>query len=219
MAILKVVSPIEATHRGPEVDHGDGRRLVHLQQGSLDGACGPYCVFMALIASNALDPSDLDYGRVDGRTQLGKLQKAMATGGGLFGVGTDVDELAQAIQSSHGTKVNVESSDAVGVQLRAFVTEHLDEDHVVIVGVEGADLAHWVLAVGLEFESDVTEEAKRLLTLDPGLPAPIVSAWNRTIELTTNRGRYPFKFWPGLPHQEDGQKCQLAHAVAIWPKG
>jgi|GEM_PF-5652811 len=52
MTKLIVIDPIDATHEGPSVPtlNSDNEfQLLHLRQGDIDGACGPYCLFMALM--------------------------------------------------------------------------------------------------------------------------------------------------------------------------
>ena len=52
MTKLIVIDPIDATHEGPSVPilNSDNEfQLLHLRQGDIDGACGPCCLFMALI--------------------------------------------------------------------------------------------------------------------------------------------------------------------------
>lgn len=213
MAIIQVIQPIEVTHRGPEVPAGDDWHRVHLQQGALDGACGPYSVFMALVALGLLDPDEISF-RVDGRSRLGKLQSRM-TSSGLFADGTSIAGLGKAIEDSFGAVVNVEVTEARGAALRRFVIEHLVADCPVVIGLEGKGLAHWVLAVGLQFADREAEAPRRLLVLDPGCPAAPVSAWNRVIDLDAGGGRYPYRLWLA-EGREERQAVQLAHAAAIW---
>ena len=51
-------------------------RLIHLQQGDLDGACGPYSLMMALLAYGAItrkDAINLWLGKVHSSTKFGKV--------------------------------------------------------------------------------------------------------------------------------------------------
>lgn len=223
MPIMQVVSSATVTHRGPEVWHDatDSWVDVHLRQGSLDGACGPYCVFMGLILAGVLHPDDISYGLAKRSTRVGKLQAAMLQSSGLFGDGTSIKELADAIENSFGKVVDVEYSTERGAKLRPFVFDHLANDRPVILGLLGKSIAHWVLAVGLEYESQEEFEARKpqtILALDPGLPTPRVAAWNQIIAgAAVSRGRYPYCLWPEHPEGEV-TPVQLDMALSIVPR-
>lgn len=60
------------TSSGPVTTSGTND-LVHLRQGDRDGTCGPYCLYMALIAMGFIGRSDAtDLSRHDGRTREGR---------------------------------------------------------------------------------------------------------------------------------------------------
>ena len=57
MNIMQVSRLFSVAPNGP-VSAASGE-LVHLRQGDLDGACGPYCLFSALITLGLLQRDDL----------------------------------------------------------------------------------------------------------------------------------------------------------------
>jgi hypothetical protein len=56
MTEIIVIDPIDTTHEGPSAPGPSGQRqMIHLMQGSLDGACGPYSLMMALLICGVVD--------------------------------------------------------------------------------------------------------------------------------------------------------------------
>ena len=49
---------------------------VHLRQGDMDGACGPYCVAMALLMLGRMQRNEISPGKnIDFRTKFGRFLK------------------------------------------------------------------------------------------------------------------------------------------------
>lgn len=103
-----IIDPIDATHEGPEVPFlNEGKRkkgktqLIHLQQGSLDGACGPYSLFMALIVCGLIDRNEITaLNPIDKRTNIGRLFKNLESSKVFFRDGTDLKELGDIISDA-----------------------------------------------------------------------------------------------------------------------
>lgn len=56
MAHITVINPIHATHNGPMAPGPSGlSQEIHLLQGSLDGACGPYSLIMSLLICGVIE--------------------------------------------------------------------------------------------------------------------------------------------------------------------
>ena len=75
--------------------HGD---KVHLRQGDMDGACGPYCLVMAMLVRGQLrrrQAKGLE--RVDSRSRYGRLMKALDQHGPLLRVGTTGVDLLELL--------------------------------------------------------------------------------------------------------------------------
>src|SRR5512147_2545150 len=99
MTEIYVIDPIDATHEGPSAIGPEGdRQMVHLMQGSLDGACGPYSLMMALLICGVVDRNEAArYGAVDRRTSLGRLLAEWHRLGPLVKQGTDPVQLADLL--------------------------------------------------------------------------------------------------------------------------
>ena len=58
MTEIHVIDLLDATHNGPAAVGPSGEEQeVHLQQGSLDGACGPYSLLMCLLICGLIERS------------------------------------------------------------------------------------------------------------------------------------------------------------------
>jgi hypothetical protein len=183
---------------------------VFLKQGSLDGACGPYCLFMALLIVGAIRKKELDdLWNIDRKKRLGKLIKAMLDHDTLFGEGTSLIDLEKLLSKSFKKVINTEINEFSGKSIIPFVIEQLKQDCPVIVGIKNRDMAHWLLAVGFEKEESVT----KLLFLDPsGIDTS--NYWNAAIDIVNKQGgRYPYAW---IDHNESSNEfIQFEEAMAI----
>ncbi len=216
MSQLFVIDGIDATHEGP-VRLSDETR-VHLQQGEADGACGPYVVFMALLALD-LAKRDMVAGwtRPKGSTKLGKLLNRLGEGNRpLLRGGTYLTDLQGLLADTFGRDLTTELHDEEGASTVTFASRHLRQGRPVIVQISGAEVSHFVLAVGLGAAQDTDDRAAKLLVLDPANPAPTVCAWNGVIDARGGRGPYPYKWWTGT--QGPKTKIQYTCALALWKK-
>lgn len=217
MTRIVVIDPVKASYLGP-VARGPGgeQQAIHLLQGALDGACGPYCLFMALMICGLIDRDTLTLLKpVDGRTSAGRLIAGLEEYGALFRDGTHLEDLATLLHENFGTRLETEISGVRGAHLRPFIERHVLENHPVILGIDFATSGHWVLVVGLEYEqcADAEEGGRlsRFLILDPGEGLSRVCAWNGILEARGSGGPYPYE-WAGK------HRVQLDCAIALWPK-
>ena len=183
---------------------------IFQKQGSLDGACGPYCLFMALLIVGVVDNDELnDLWRIKLSTRLGKLIKSMREHTTLFSDGTTPRDLEKLLEKSFGKVLDTEINESSGRDVIPFVIEHLKQDAPVIVGIKNKDMAHWLLAIGFEKEDEVT----KLLFLDPsGIDTS--NYWNAAIDIELKQsGRYPY---PWVDYNEDSNEyVQFEEAIAI----
>jgi hypothetical protein len=179
----------------------DGRdQPVHLRQGSLDGACGPYSLFMAMIVCGLVDRDDLlAVRRRDGRTRLGRVMRRLDEVGAFFQGGLDEEGLRRALVAACGKRFEFQHGLTAmfsGRDTPTFVREHVEASRPVLLklawGDDDAAGAHWVVVIGLEYErwSDEGRELCRFLVLDPEAPAPTVCAWNGVVDARPSRGGY-----------------------------
>lgn len=215
---------------GPVVkNQNEKHQEIHLAQGSMDGACGPYSLMMALLICGLIDREDLiDLKSVDRRTKPGKLLNLLQQYQGLFRNGTNTKELKKMLSDSYKKVLSTVSpkEEKLDKDLRIFIKNHLELNHPVILWLtfSGSD-GHWVVVVGYEydkreefmnFESVEAEWANRIvnkfLLLDPGEDAPTVSAWNGIVDAVGTGGQYPYKWWG------NNDKVKFYDALALCPK-
>jgi hypothetical protein len=105
-----VIPGLDATYSGPIAKDREGtERLVHLHQGHLDGACGPYAVLMGLLTLSLVKRGDVTaWGAVEKRTNVGTLIARMSEGGSpLFKEGIDLTDLTNLVGGKFGTGLQV----------------------------------------------------------------------------------------------------------------
>jgi len=192
---IHIIDNLETTNQGPESPYDMGFQEIFLNQGSIDGACGPYSLLMGLLTLGLIDRNEVVNFVYDARTKLGKLMNDLNKNyHSLFKNGTDLDDLENIISRSFGNDVNIETETGKNKEVINFVVKQLNNNNPVIIGVNGIDCAHWMLAVGYE-KSNVTDQ-KRLLLLDPSGEKPVVSSWNSIVNLDVNqKGKYPYYWW------------------------
>lgn len=198
MTEIYVIDPIDATHEGPSALGPDGnRQMVHLMQGSLDGACGPYSLMMALLICGLVDRNDAArYGAVDRRTSLGRLLSEWHRLGPLVKAGTDPVQLATLLENTYGKHLHLEFAGGSGAQIRDFVEKQVGQNRPVLMTLNYPDGGHWVVVIGLEYQLEgIDRRLCRFLVLDPAHPASPVCAWNGVIDARGAGGHYPYTWW------------------------
>lgn len=210
--MIFTIDLLETTECGPESNIGEFYQEVFLNQGSLDGACGPYSLFMGLLTLGLVDRNEVTSFYTDGRTRLGKLiNKLNNDYFSLFKNGTHLTDLESILIHSFGSKLNTEVNYGKGKNVVKFVLEHLKKNHPTVIGVNFPGGAHWMLAIG--YETNIDNKAIRLLLLDPSGNKPIVSSWNSILDLkSTQSGMYPYKWWT------PDRFIQFEEAIAMWNK-
>lgn len=201
MSEFYVISQLTLIEEGPAVTSTIDKtpQLVHLKQGSLDGACGPYCLIMALIALGLEKHSKLS--NLEPTKSSNKLFKMITDyGSALIREGTDLNTMAKfaGTYEKKGLKTEKISADFHGNsheakagktksynRVRQFVIDHVNQDRLVILGTAN----HWVLVVGLGFKNYIGSKDKQnpnlFLLLNPSEPAPKLSSWNGIMDIST----------------------------------
>lgn len=218
MAQLKVLNQIRISDIGPINEKG---WPIHLQQGSLDGACGIYSLIMALIICGAVKDKDhgalLSADPVRKNSDTGKaislIQDLVSNKESLlFRNGVQLTELKKIVTDvykksiepkyekltvNHGSSAAFKKVGKYSTELvhKLIITE-VKSNNPVIVHLSSPDGSngHAVVVVGTEYSSDETKPS-RLFLLDPGVPAPTVSAWNSVIDLFTKPRKQTHTCW------------------------
>jgi hypothetical protein len=121
---------------------------IFLRQGDLDGACGYYCLLMALIALGLFRRSEVL--ELDVRKPVKALARIRASARPHYFSGTGTKTLQKLLSPvKHALQVGI--TNGKDNKVRDFVVEHLARGDFVVLGMENVrqELAHWVLAVGM----------------------------------------------------------------------
>lgn len=183
---------------------------VHLRQGDVDGACGPYCIYMALIALGLIEREEVVGCDIDGRTNFGQLMASLDSHGKkLFANGTSSKQLTTCISKSpYHNIINYERWVGGNTEIRKFVTENIMQNRPVLLAFNWNETsAHWVLAIGVEQDE---KKATKVYVLDPGFKTPTANRWNGKF-ISTGRGTRPFKYSTNAD-----QDVSFFAAVALW---
>ncbi len=188
MKIIKTINQLDITNDNVTAHEEN----VFLRQGSIDGACGPYCVFMALIILGVINYNQAtNLWSTKGNTKLGKLIKAMREHDVFIQNGTFVEDLETMLEQSFKKDVITSITNLGGRKVIDFTVASLKENAPVIVGIRGVNLAHWLLAVGFEENNGVIS---KIFFLDPS-GSEVGNYWNSIINTaTTFHGIYPYKW-------------------------
>lgn len=156
---------------------------IFLRQGDLDGACGYYCLLMALIALGLFRRSEvLD---LDVRKPVKALARIRASARPHYFSGTGTKTL-QKLLSPVKDALQVGITNGKDNKVRDFVVEHLARGDFVVLGMENVrqELAHWVLAVGMSGTRTRGEfKPTRFLLLDPDVNGPRRKRWNSAVDM------------------------------------
>lgn len=215
-----LVSPLfKASAEGPV--SSESGELIHLRQGDLDGACGPYCMVSALIALGLMTrKSARSMDLWDGRTRQGRFRDALYAFGVMSSEGTDGGDLQWLTDHFKGVGLRARYVDDSKKQVFNNVADAIESGDMPIIGVEWpGGGGHWMLVVGYQgVLLDGGPQLTHLLCLDPGHELPKVSLWNAVLEVfdghgsSVNQGRMSSNHW-GMSGERG--KCQIKDTVIL----
>ena len=220
MNIMQVSRLFSVAPNGP-VSAASGE-LVHLRQGDLDGACGPYCLFSALITLGLLQRDDLleNMSFWKGSSREGRLRDALKKFGVLSSDGTFGWDLVELTSYYKRMGLIAQHDESSKKQVMQSVCKAVDDDELPIVGVDWiGGGGHWLLVVGYQGvkEGDHIQRT-HLLCLDPWQESPKASLWNAVIEVydaeggAVNKGRLSSNHWN---MRGEVTKCQVKDTVIL----
>lgn len=216
-----LVSPLFRVSPNGPVASRDGS-LVHLRQGELDGACGPYCVVSALITLGLMDRDDVlsNMHAWKGSSREGRFRDALYAFGVLSSEGTDGSDLLWL--TDYYKRVGLQADHVEGSKNQVFecVADAVESGELPIVRVQWqGGGGHWLLVVGYQGEEDGDDlQLTHLLCLDPGQEAPRASLWNAVLEVykrdgsSIHQGPITSNFW-GMNGKLT--KCQVKDTVIL----
>lgn len=216
---MTVTHRLSVSPEGPrEVRNKD---LVHLRQGDLDGACGPYFLISGLITLRLLRRKRvMNMKSWDGRTREGRFRDALANFGSLSCNGTTSEDLVWLTGIDKTKKLGAHSFTGSKTHIVESIAVAIDQDCLAIVGVHWAgDAGHWMLVVGYQgVEQSGKTQLTHLLCLDPAQEAPKTCLWNAVIDVfrhdgsSTNVGKLASLHW-GMNGATS--KCHIDSAILL----
>lgn len=183
---MKIINKIKLAKEGLVVK--GTKRLVHLRQGDIDGACAVYSMVMCLLMTKAVTRNEISLSNEnpDGRESVGRLIKTFMTSQGLLRKGYFLDKLVADLQHAYKRKISTEyfHQDDNGNLLSA-ITAALDAEKPVEIGFsyKRGGRGHAIAVIGYNKENDST----LLFCLDPGYPIPDCMYWNNVLCVEGNK--------------------------------
>lgn len=227
--IIKTLEDLWLSNSGLTVwqNHGLTKEKYHvfLQQGDLDGACGPYALMMSLIACGAIsraDAHEIWLGKVKGTTKLGKEMKNLSA---LLRDGTTAESLEKLFNAirfyfSNNHKnlqnlcISLTENKKRGNELVSYAKSQIDKNLPTIIRLDwkGAG-AHWVTVVGYQKYTDQKDIPERLLCLDSGFQISNTSAWNGVLDVfEKTTGIKPYSYWS---ESSQVDKCDVNGCISF----
>lgn len=208
---IYVVSCLDSTASGPISTYTS--QPVHLRQGDLDGACGQYSMMMVLVMLGCFNRDEacsiLGF-EEDLTPKYGKfLKKIMSK---KFFLGTLPNDIKAIVNTAFKGEIVTKPCEGSGVEIRSFIEKSLIEDKPVMFGLQFSGGAHWVIAVGLDYNgAGDDKELCRFLVLDPGGTSPTFSAWNGAVTTSSQPGPYPYHWY----NENDSRDVKFIYALSF----
>ena len=188
------------------VANGDS---IFEKQGTVDGACGPYSLFMTLKILGELSQTDVnDPDSIDKRRSAYKFMSRINKLKGLIIGGTYLRNLYDLINDNFITKLETDWSQKKNHDLISFIVGSLEENKPTIIKVDFTSGAHWMVAVG--YSTNEKGKHNKLLFLDPSGEKPTFSPWNSVLDISTKRkSEFPYNWTTA------GYNVSLEEALSI----
>ena len=165
--------------------------LAHLQQGDLDGACGPYCLLMALTILGVAPRRGWENVSQRKSGAFVALWRMLSE---RFFSGSHAADVIDCIEEAPDG-ISYVVSEGRPSAIVDFCVEHLCRDAIVLLGInhERRAYGHWTLVIGWEHYCVDSLKASRrvvkprnaraLLCLDPSHAEPYLTAYNLRIDV------------------------------------
>lgn len=187
--MLHIINRIQLSNKGLIVK--GTKQAVHLQQGTMDGACAVYCMMMCLIMIRSIHRNDvvsLDDDRIKGNTSKGRLIRTFLHDNGFVRKGYFLSTLKEELLHAYKKMVSVEyyALENDGDVFIDSVLGALKNNYPVELGFQRKGKSgHAVVAIG--YEENPTNIL--LYVLDPGYPMPFGQYWNNVFQVDKNSSR------------------------------
>ena len=161
------------------------KQKVHLQQGSMDGACAVYSMMMCLIIIRAIHRSaieELNDEKINGNTAQGRLIKQFLYNNGFVRKGYYLDKLEEDLQHTYKKIIDTYYFSIDDEDFLNRIIDELNNNNPVELGYDyKGKHGHAVVAIGYE----EIKTGYLLYVLDPGYPMPYGQYWNNVIKIDT----------------------------------
>ena len=195
MIQVNIISSLVLNNNGLQIKDRKVKLIdISLQQGSLDGACSIYSVFMNLLILRKISLNDIQVFEKPKDIDTRNLCKKLLEENGMHHDGQTFYRIQRILNDNFGTKIATHHPKAVQKEVIPLITEQLKKDLPVIISiVYDNGSAHALLCVGYE---NIDQKVTKLFCLDPGSQKLKNSYWNTVIDLepNTNRIKYPFHY-------------------------
>jgi hypothetical protein len=162
--------------------------LVHLQQGALDAACGPYCLLMALTILGIAPQRHIT--RLS-QFESGKFVELWRMLAALFFTGSTSTDLIASLRLTPDIGVVPQIFKGRRTGITNFCVEQINNDAVVILETKSAKRSYGDASVNSRAAHAAPPAIRALLCLDPSHSEPVLTAYNARIEVE------PSPRWPG----------------------
>ncbi len=207
--IIELLNGLQLDDDGRLVnENGD---LVHLRQGDMDGACGPYCVAMSLLVLDKIKRIEVTaLEGIDYRTRVGRFLKKIGKLSPLVLDGADTNQVKQLFVSHN--QVSVESHSGAPKDMIAKVRAALSDNCPAIMWVrsqkkEKDGLDHWTMAIG--------HGEGYIYLLDPSSELPASNFWNAVIKKQAGKNRFAYLY---LNHRGDTSEVEVSEIIIVRDK-
>lgn len=186
--MIKIIDTLRLNENGLVVKGTN--QLVHLQQGSMDGACAVYSLMMCLIICKAIKRTDVTSlaTKHDKRTSKGRLVNNFLNTKGMVLNGYYIDQLKEELNHVFLKEIQAEYHNLEEREsIIKYITDALDNNNAVEIGFVRSSGGHAVVAIGYEKIANHIQ----LFCLDPGFSISEDQYWNNIIEFdNTSTAKY-----------------------------
>ena len=165
------------------------KQLVHLQQGSMDGACAVYSLMMCLIICRAIKRADVTSlaTKHDKRFSKGRLVNHFLNKNGMVLEGYYISQLRDELNHAFLKEIQTEYHSLENGPLIKNIIDALDNNNAVEIKFLRPTSGHMVVAIGYE----KIDNHVQLFCLDPGFPLLEGQCWNNIIDIdATSTSKY-----------------------------
>ena len=195
MVQINIIPSLVLNQKGLQAKDKSGKLIdICLHQGSLDGACAVYSVFMNLLILEKISLNDIQVYKESKDPETRKLCKKLLVDSGMHHDGQHFSTIRSILNETIGSRIVAKNPRATQRDVIPLIVAHLKCDYPVVISVvfRNGD-AHALLCVGYEGSE---ENPSKLFCLDPSAAKIFNHYWNTVIDLEriNNNSIYSFRY-------------------------